>query len=228
MSKTLQGSRIRLVAADVMSAPVLTVRLDTPVKDIAAMMLAHRISGLPVLTADGELAGIVSEADLLHKELPPLSGATCLVRLLRSTYTADADKAEGRIAADLMTTPVITVEESTSLHEAAALMIRRRINRVPVLRNGRVVGMVTRADVLRALVRPDEEIAAAVRDALLHELWVDVARVGIAVRSGVVYLDGEVADDGEKRLAERWIRTIDGVVDVESRLVTRTARRGAP
>lgn len=211
-----------------MSTPVLTARVDTPVKDVAALMLAHHISGLPVVTAEGELVGIVTEADLLHKEMPPLSDETGLIRLLRATYTTDLEKAEARTAGDLMTTPVITIEESTSLREAAALMTRRKINRLPVLRDGRVVGIVTRADVLRALVRPDEEIAAAVRNALLHELWVDIARMTIDVRGGVVYLDGEVADEGEKRLAERWIRSIDGVVDVESRLVTRAVSRGAP
>src|SRR5574341_165769 len=122
MTQTLAGPRIRMLASDVMTTPVLTVRVDTPVKDIAAMMLAHHVSGLPVLAADGELVGIVTEADLLHKELPPLSGETGLVRLLRSTYTADLEKAEGRTAADLMTAPVITIEEPTSLREAAALM----------------------------------------------------------------------------------------------------------
>lgn len=222
--------RIHLQAGDVMTSPVITVRLETAVKDIAAMMVTHHISGLPVLTADGELAGIVTEADLLHKEagvsgqgvryfggLPAFGRAAAALR-----------KAGGLVARDVMSSPVVTVDEDTPLHEVAAVMVRRKINRLPVMRANRLVGIVSRADVVRALVRPDEEIAAAVHDTLLRDLWVDASRVRIDVRQGVVYLDGEVERRSEQVLVERWVAAIDGVVGVESALTSRFDDRNTP
>lgn len=215
-----RSGRIHLRAKDVMTVPVLTVQPDTDVKDIAAMMVTHHISGLPVMTPEGELVGVVTEADLLHKEagssrqdprffagLPPFGQAAVAAR-----------KAAGLVARDLMTSPVITVDEETPLREVAALMVRRKINRVPVLRGGRVTGIVSRADVVRALVRSDVELAGAVRGSLLHDLWVDVQRLHIAVRQGVVHLDGQVERRSERDLVERWVLAIDGVIGLESRL----------
>lgn len=211
---------IRLRAKDVMTSPVITVRPDTSIKDVAGLMLTHHISGLPVVTSDGELVGIVTEADLLYKETGPWQkDERALKGFPPFGKTVDAvKKASGLTAADLMSSPVVTVDEETLVHEIAGLMVRRKINRVPVVRGGRVVGIVSRADVLRALVRPDGEIAAAVRQALVHELWVDVSKVRIDVRQGVVYLDGEVDRRSEKALAERWVATVDGVTKVESSL----------
>ncbi len=212
-------ARARLVARDVMTPRVITVRPDTSVKDVASLMLTHHISGLPVVTEDGELVGIVTEADLLYKEtgarptggwfhgFPPFRRAVDTVK-----------KAEGLTAADLMTAPVISVEEDSALHEIAALMVRRTINRVPVLRAGRLVGIVSRADILQAFTRADAEIAAAVRETLLHDLWVDVSRIVIEVRSGVVYIDGLVERRSERDLVAHWVGSVDGVVAVESRL----------
>lgn len=210
----------RMRAGDVMTSPVITAPPEASVKDIAALMLTHRVSGIPIVTAGGNLVGIVTEADLLYKEtdrarpqprvrkdLPPLGRAAAVRR-----------KAEGVTAADVMSAPVITVEEETPLREVAALMVRRGINRVPVLRQGRLVGIVSRADVLRALVRPDEELARAVRESLLHDLWVDVSRLRIEVRDGVVHLDGVVERRSERDLVTRWVAAIDGVVRVEDRL----------
>lgn len=211
---------VRLRAKDVMTSPVITVRPDTSIKDVAGLMLTHHISGLPVVPPDGELVGIVTEADLLYKETGPRQKDE---RFLKGFppfgKTVDTvKKASGLTASDLMTSPVVTVDVDALVHEIAGLMVRRKINRVPVVRAGRLTGIVSRADVLRALVRPDEEIAAAVRQALVHELWIDVSRVKIDVRQGVVYLEGEVDRRSEKELAERWVATVDGVAKVESSL----------
>lgn len=219
---------IRLRAKDVMTSPVITVRPDTSVKDVAALMLRHHISGLPVVTSEGELVGIVTEADLLYKETGPQQKAEGFLKGFPPfAKTANEErKAAGLTAADLMTSPVVTVDEEMPVHDIARLMVRRKINRVPVLRADWVVGIVSRADVLRALARPDEEIAAAVRQALVHELWIDLSNVKIDVRQGVVYLDGTVDRYSEKQLAERWVATVDGVAKVESALAYRLDDRG--
>lgn len=219
-------ARVRLQAKDVMTSPVITVDPQTPVKEVAQLLLTHHISGVPVVS-EGKLVGIVTEADLLHKERPATEEGG-LLRLLRRGQLAEVErKAEGLVARDVMTSPVVTVTESTPLREVAALMARRQINRVPVVRGDQVVGIVSRADVLRALVRTDEELKEAVRQALLEELWIDPSALRIDVHEGVVTLEGEVDRRSDKELAERWVGTIDGVVRVESRLTYRFDDRQA-
>ena len=212
--------RARLTARDVMTPRVFTVHPETPVKEVAAAMVGHHVSGLPVVTGDGEVVGIITETDLLHKERgprPPARGVRTVWRSFTRT-TNIARKAEGLTAAELMTSPAIGVEEATPLHEIAALMVRRQINRVPVMRAGDLVGIVSRADIVRAFTRADADIAAAVRATLLHDLWVDVTRIGIEVRDGVVALDGVVERRSERDLVTRWVEAVDGVVAVGSRL----------
>jgi CBS domain-containing protein len=219
--------RVRLLARDVMTSPVITVSPDTPVKEIAQLLLTHHISGVPVVS-DGKLVGIVTEADLLYKERPEVAEEGGILRLFRRGQVAEAErKAEGMVARDVMTSPVVTVPEDTPVREVAALMARRQINRVPVVRGEQLVGIVSRADVLRALARSDEEIKEAVRRALLEELWIDPSDLTIEVHEGVVTLEGEVERRSDKELAERWVGTVDGVVRVESRLTYRFDDRQA-
>ncbi len=220
-------ARVRLLARDVMTSPVITVTPDTSVKEIAQLLLTHHISGVPVVSPEGKLVGIVTEADLLHKERPEVEEGG-LLRLFRRGQLAEAErKAEGLVARDVMTSPVVTVTEEVPLREVAALMARRQINRVPVVRGDQVVGIVSRADVLRALARADDEIKEAVRRALLEELWIDPSDLRIDVQEGVVTLEGEVERRSDKELAERWVATVDGVVRVESRLTYRFDDRQA-
>jgi CBS domain-containing protein len=117
-----------------------------------------------------------------------------------------------------MTTPVITVTETSSVHEIASVMVTHGINRVPVLRGGRVIGIVSRADVLKAFRRTDAELAEVIRESLLHDLWIDISKISVDVRAGVVFLDGVVERKSEKDLVERWAGTADGVVEVRNRL----------
>lgn len=206
----------RLRVRDVMTTPVVTVREDTRVKDVAQVLLTHRISGAPVLSLHGELVGIITEADLLCKELPEEKGGLW--------FRPDPEvlrKRSGLVARDLMSWPVITVDEDTPLREAARLMTRHRVNRLPVVHQGQVVGIVSRADVIRALARDDAELERAVREALLRELWVDPATVQVRVEEGVVYLEGLVDRWSDKELVERWVAGIDGVVSVRSQITYR-------
>jgi CBS domain-containing protein len=214
---------MRLYARDIMTSPVVTATPDVTVKDLVALMVAHRISGIPIVTHAHELVGIVTEGDLLYKEIvpKPVEPAPIVQRLPLPGITEAAErarKAEGLRADEVMTTPVLTVTEAATVHEIATLMVRHKINRLPVLRAGRVVGIVSRADVLKAFRRPDAELIETIRDSLLHDLWLDASKLTIDVRDGIVYLDGTLDRRSETDLVEKWVAMADGVVGVQSRL----------
>jgi CBS domain-containing protein len=222
-TETTRGRPLRLLARDIMTAPVITARPETTVRDLAALMTTHHISGIPILTAEQELVGIVTEGDLLYKEVVPKPHEPpSIVRRLpiRAVVAAEehARKAEGVRAYELMTTPVMTVTETATVHEIAGVMVKYAINRVPVMRAGRLIGIVSRADVLKAFRRPDEELTEAIRESLIHDLWIDMSKVTVRVREGVVYLDGVVERKSEMDLAEKWAGMADGVVEVRNRL----------
>lgn len=222
--------KMQLFARDIMTSPAITCRPDARVKDIAALMTTHRISGIPVVTVEHELVGIVTEADILYKEMVPKphEPAPIAQRLHLPGMVEAVDrarKAEGLRADEIMTSPVITVTEAASVHEIAGLMIKYKINRIPVLRAGKVVGIVSRADVLKAFTRSDQDLAETVRDGILHDLWVDVNKITVAVKDGVVYLDGTLERRSEKELVEKWAALADGVVGIESRLTYQTDDR---
>jgi CBS domain-containing protein len=225
---------MQLRARDIMTAPVITAPPEATIRELVELMTARRISGVPIVSAAGELVGIVTEGDLLYKELAPRpEGPPELVQrfLPLPGIAAAADrarKAEGVRAAEVMTSPVITVTEDATVHEIAGLMSRHGINRVPVVRDGRVVGIVSRNDVLKVFARPDEELAAAIREALLHDLWIDISRVRVAAQHGVVTLDGRVERWSEKELAGKWAALADGVVRVENRLTYELDDRKPP
>ena len=120
---------------DVMTTPAITVRGDATLHDVAEILAAQRISGLPVLDRDGALVGVISEADIIRKEASPASPA--------------------RTAGEAMTTPPLTIEPWRAVTEAARHMLRKHVNRLPVVFDGELVGIVTRADLVRAFVRSD-------------------------------------------------------------------------
>lgn len=214
---------MRMFARDIMTSPVITTRPDARVRDLVALMTTHGISGIPIVTGEHELVGIVTEADLLYKEiLPKPAEPAPIIQRLRLPGVAEAAerarKAEGLRAVDIMTSPVISVTEATTVHEIAALMVKHKVNRLPVLRAGRVVGIVSRADVLKAFKRSDEELLEAIREGIVHDLWLDVASFRIEVKEGVVYLEGKAERRSEKDLVEKWAAMADGVIGVESHL----------
>lgn len=219
------GRRLmQLRARDIMTAPVITAPPDATIRELVELMTARRISGVPIVSAAGELLGIVTEGDLLYKELAPRPDeppelVQRLLPLPGIAAAADrARKAAALRARELMTSPVVTVAEDATIHEIATLMTRHGINRVPVVRDGQVVGIVSRNDVLKAFTRSDEELATAIREALLHDLWIDISRIQVTADQGVVVLDGRVERWSEKELAGKWAALADGVVRVENRL----------
>jgi len=183
-------------------------------------MLQHRISGLPVVDESGRLVGIVTEADLLLKEEEPRAQPALIpwhgssLRLERSHDRHR--KAEGTTAGVLMTENVVSATEDATAHHLAHLMLARDVNRIPIVRDGRVVGIVTRADVLKVFTRGDEALLKVAREALARDLWIDPKALSISCLNGVVTVSGTLDRRSDRDLLLRWVKAIDGVVDVNA------------
>ena len=200
--------------ADVMTVDVLTVSPETSLKDVALLLASRGISGCPVVDAEGALLGVVSEADILAKERRPPHQSR-FAHLLGYTEPAD-DKALARTAGEAMSSPPITVDSARRVDAAAALMLDKSVNRLPVVgRDGKLVGIVTRADLVRAFVHSDEEIEREIREeVLLHELWLDPVDFELTVKDGEVTVAGQIRHEEEASLIERRIRLVPGVISV--------------
>jgi CBS domain-containing protein len=204
---------------DVMTREVVTINEDTPFKEITQLLADCRISAVPVLDPDGRVVGMVSEADLLRKEEYPEGPPGA--RLLEGRHRrATRAKATGNTAVELMTAPPITVGPDASLPEAARLLHRHQIKRLPVLDPaGPLVGIVSRADLLKVFLRSDDQIAQEVRQQVLRRaLWVDPDTVGVEVGDGVVTLTGQLERRSLIPIAVRLVHGVDGVVEVVDRL----------
>jgi CBS domain-containing protein len=204
--------------AKVMTRDVLTVGPYTPLKDVARLFVERRVSGVPVVDDDGTVVGVVSEGDILVKERGrPGNGS-----LLDHLFDIDSDQAkhDARDAADAMTAPAVTIRPNRSVAEAAALMLDRRINRLPVVdEHARLVGIVTRADLVRAFVRPDDQIEREiVDDVLVNTLWRSPDSFRVSVDGGEVTLEGHVADADSARMLTLFVERVPGVVGVRSRI----------
>jgi CBS domain-containing protein len=206
---------------DVMSTDVVTVRPDASLKTVAAQLLEHKISGLPVVSTEGAILGVISEADLLFKERGATSSRTgVLARLHVSSDRGEQLKSQARVAGDGMTSPAITITPHRTLAAAAQLLLEHRIDRLPVVWNGRLVGIVTRADLVRAFARTDEQVAAEVREEVEYfvELIGDYrCEIDVTVNSGEVRLAGHTGRRSTAdALPEHLTRVVPGVVDVSS------------
>ena len=211
-----------MTIADVMTHPVLTVPRDAPLKDVARLLVEHGISGVPVADEDGAVVGVVSEADFLVKE----QGAAevrhrPLARLFgeSSETRRQLGVVASRTAGEAMSAPAVTIESTRPIHEAAAIMTSRRVNRLPVVDGGRLVGIVTRADLLRAYLRTDEELADVIRnDVLLRILWLDPAGFEVSVRDGEAVIKGRVERRSTAEIIEETVRLVPGIVALTVRI----------
>jgi CBS domain-containing protein len=215
-----------MFAKDVMSSPVICVAPEAPVLEIAALLVRHRIGGLPVM-AEGRLLGMVTESDLLHRyEIGTDSGwdsRSWWRRMLGGErLPAQYVKSHGGCARYVMTRDVVFVAEHTQLSEIADLFDVHGIGRVPVVAGHRVVGIVTRADLLKtiAAAKPtvtDTDIATdeSIRDRLMAELarqkWWNVGWSRVSVKEGVVTFEGLVETEARKLAARVAAETIEGV-----------------
>lgn len=197
---------------DVMTRKVVAVRPQTGYKELVALMNEHAIGAVPVVDvvdSDGRLVGLVSETDLLAKERAraerPPAGP---VRPDR--------RAEATTAADLMTAPVTTIQVGEPLARAARVMLRTKIRHLPVLdAGGRLVGILSRGDLLKPYLRSDESIRHEVATAVLDDvLGLPAGAVEVAVEDGVVTLEGQVETSAAGEAAVRLTRAVEGVVAV--------------
>lgn len=207
---------------DVMSSPVVTVGPEAPFPEIVDRLLTAGISGVPVVDADGRLLGIVTEADLVSKEAYGYRRRRALGLLADVLHGRDAAwvrKGAGRAARDVMTAPVDVVAPGDDLAAAARRMLERGHKRLPVVDGGRVVGVVSRHDVLRPFHRPDHAVAADIDRLLADPLRVpETHHATASVAGGVVTLDGAVLWPSDRTLLEAVVARVPGVVAVDNRL----------
>jgi CBS domain-containing protein len=216
-----------------MTAKVITVSPDTPVEQIARILLEHRISGVPVVDPEGRLLGIVTEGDLLRRpdletgrRRPWWLGMFVDERARAEEYT----KSHGTRAEHVMTRNVVTVTEDTTVTEIAQLLERHRIKRVPVVRGGSLVGLVSRANLIQGLAAvrapapapamDDRSIREQITRTLDHESWVTHSPLNVIVTNGVVQLWGFVESVEERTAIRLAVSSVPGVVAVEDHLGT--------
>lgn len=204
---------------DVMTREVVTVRRLTPLAQVARLLVANRISGVPVVDDVGHVIGVVSEGDFLLKERGDVPGQDRLLARLFGPGPAlqsEIEKSVARTAGDAMTTPAVTIGPEATLREAAARMVERGINRLPVEEDGHLVGLLARSDLVRSFARSDEDLAVAIRDNVIRRaMWLDPARLDVSVRLGEVRVRGSVERRSDAEILESLVRRLDGVVGVD-------------
>ncbi|WP_128978412.1 CBS domain-containing protein [Streptomyces roseicoloratus] len=189
-----------------MTHTAVAIGRDAPYKEIVALMDQWKVSALPVLEGEGRVIGVVSEADLLPKE--EFRGEEP-----RPEDFAEAAKARAVRAGELMSSPAVTVHADATLAEAARIMARRKVKRLPVVNEiGMLEGVVSRSDLLKVFLRNDDEIEAEIRRSVLGGSA--LTRLDVTVVEGVATLRGELPDRALVPLLARAIRAVEGVVDV--------------
>ncbi|WP_409054927.1 CBS domain-containing protein [Streptomyces sp. SYP-A7185] len=208
----------------VMTTDVVRAEYATPFKEVARLLAANRISGLPVVDAEDMVIGVISETDLLVRQAeapePKHRHRSAGLKAWTRGAKRQAAKAKARTAGQLMTTPPVTVHADETIVEAARTMARRRVERLPVLdEEERLVGIVTRRDLLQVFLRTDAAIRdEVIQEVLVHALWLAPRTIDISVEEGVVTLAGQLERRSETEIAVSMTRQIDGVVAVVDKL----------
>jgi CBS domain-containing protein len=209
-----------MTVRDVMTTSVVSVRAVTPLKEVAQTLIDHRISGVPVVDDAGRVVGVVSEGDFLFKE----SGAAAirqrrLARLIGDSKSTQARRAkvDATTAGEAMTSPAITIRASQPVAEAARMMADRKVNRLVVMDGDELAGIVTRADLLRAFIRSDEDLAEVIRqDVLLRILWLDPAGFNVRVARGVATITGHAERRSTAESIKSTVAMVPGIVRVNA------------
>jgi CBS domain-containing protein len=234
------GSLRRLVmrARDVMVTPVVTVKPSSSVREAAKIFLERRISAVPVVDEEGKLVGIISEGDLLHRSESGTERRHSWwleAFISDETLAAEYAKAHARKVADVMTHHVITAAPDTPLHEIATLLEKNSIKRVPIVQDGKLVGILSRANLVQAVASSRKALEipvsdAAIRDQLLKQLkehkWAHTSMLNVTVSGGVVDLWGIAQSDAERKAICVAAESIPGVIAVNDNLVKRPIEAG--
>jgi len=219
-------------ASDVMTRNAVSVRPDSSVAAAVQLMVSMRISGLPVVDAQNHLVGIITEGDLMHRAETE-TGVRHRSRIMNFLLgyggaAADYAVAHTRKVEDLMTTKLVSVPEDASLEDVVDLMERHHIRRVPVLRDGALVGIVSRHDLLRVLVRKleaaqtggtDAEIEARLRAELASQPWLAASDIGVTVQDRTVTLEGVIFDERIRKALLVAAENVAEGVTVEDHLI---------
>ena len=200
----------------VMSTHVVTISPETTLKDAAARLVRYGVSGLPVVDDAGRLVGVLSEADILAKEAGSSPRDGMLAWLVGDSPRPRLD---ARTVADAMTSPALTIGPERTAREAAARMLAEGVNRLPVIEGDTLVGIVSRADLVRAFARSDTEIRREIETEVVKQiLWLDPVHLDVDVTDGVVTLSGTLDGDSDIELLREFVRRVPGVVTVQSNL----------
>jgi CBS domain-containing protein len=214
-------------AHEIMTTDVVTAGPDTTVREIAAMLWSRHVSAVPVVDADGRVLGIVSEGDLCRRVAGEKGRRSWWLELLsrEDAQARDYLKEHGRRAEDVMTRRIVSVTEETPVAEIAELLDLHRIKRVPVLRDGKLAGIVSRADLVRALMAGKPTTKAAASDnairtrfvsAMKKESWVGDSVVNFRVKGGVIEIVGFVGSEDQIRALRALAENIPGVKRVDT------------
>jgi CBS domain-containing protein len=211
---------------ELMTPDVVTVSPDVSVRAAALLLVEHGISGVPVVDADARVLGVLSETDIVQKEAGSQRPGG-LFHWLDVESGEIRAKVEARTAGEAMSSPAVTIEAERTINAAASLMLEKGCKRLPVLENGRLVGIVSRSDLVRAFVRSDDEIEQEIREGVALGTFA-VAPEALLVKSvnGEVTLGGEVETPEMAQLLVEFVARVPGVVSVRSHVKSRAV--GSP
>lgn len=202
---------------DLMTTDPVTTTPDASLKEAARLMMSNQVSGLPVVDG-GRLVGIVTEGDYLRREAD--REQPYRLSLLEALFGNGDGEPEVEKVSDVMTTKVHTIDADATISEAARVMAKRGVKRLPVVdEDGSLIGVISRADIVSAFTKPDEVIEDEIReDVAVRLLFLDRDAVGIDVEDGVVTLTGRLENRTEAHLLEELSKKVAGVIRVESKL----------
>jgi CBS domain-containing protein len=203
---------------ELMSEEVVAVEPETTLKDVASLLVEHRISGVPVVDAERKVLGVVSEADIVVKEQAAKPGSRILDWLLGGGFF-EPERLSARTAEQAMSSPAVTIGAGKEVFQAARLMTEHGVKRLPVVDDkGALIGIVTRSDLVKAFARSDDELAHEIEEMVRLTLLIEDEALHVHVHDGEVHLSGKLERRSNAELLPRFVARVPGVVDVHSTL----------